>query len=67
MHSVKTYKADAVKSGKFYVVTVHGLPNNVANVTQGLSKTETLHMARDLVALVTDVPIEAVAVDITWK
>ena len=63
---VKTYQVDGVRDGKFYVVTVHGLPNNASNVTQGFSRTEAKAMAIELISIITDVPKAEIAVDITW-
>lgn len=62
----KMYQVDGVKDGKFYVVTIHGLPSNASNVTQGFSKTDAQAMAIDLISIVTGAPKAEIAVTITW-
>lgn len=66
MPNVTTYEADCVRDGKFWVITVKGLPGNSTNVTQGFSRTEVRSMAIELISLVTGNPESEIAVNITW-
>ncbi|WKV74055.1 type II toxin-antitoxin system HicB family antitoxin [Streptomyces sp. PCS3-D2] len=50
-----THKATAERQGRFWVVTIDGLPKGEQNVTQGLTWTEAHENARDLVSLVLDI------------
>jgi hypothetical protein len=51
MAAVNTYKATATREGRWWVVEVDGI-----GVTQGRTVTEAEEMARDLVAVMLDVP-----------
>lgn len=50
-----THKATAERQGRFWVVSIDGLPKGEQNVTQGLTWTEAHENARDLVSLVLDI------------
>ncbi|MET9808824.1 hypothetical protein [Streptomyces halstedii] len=50
-----THKATAERQGRFWVVSIDGLPEAEQNVTQGLTWTEAHENARELVSLVLDI------------
>lgn len=59
---MKTHNATATREGRFWVIDVPGV-----GVTQGRTVAEAREMTRDLIAVMTEVPIEDVVVDIAFK
>jgi hypothetical protein len=51
---VPNYRATAVREGKFWAVTIHGLPVNITPVTQGTTWKEAVHNTAEVVDLVTE-------------
>lgn len=48
---MRNYTATATRNGKWWVVEVHGLPEEYVNMTQGATWAEAQEMAEDLVRL----------------
>lgn len=59
---MKKHKATATREGRFWVIDVPGV-----GVTQGRTVAEAREMTRDLIAVMTDVPVKDVDVDIAFK
>lgn len=57
-----TFKATASREGKYWVVDVKGV-----GVTQGRNATEATAMARDLIAVMEDSPLDNVRVSVEFK
>jgi DNA-directed RNA polymerase specialized sigma subunit len=60
--AVKTYHATAHREDKWWVVEVHGV-----GTTQGRSTAEAQRMATDLVAIMAEVPLDEVRVEIEFE
>jgi DNA-directed RNA polymerase specialized sigma24 family protein len=60
--AVKTYRASAHREGKWWVIDVDGV-----GVTQGRSTAEARRMAADLVAIMLEVPLTQVEVEIAFE
>lgn len=58
---MKTYSATATREGLWWVVEVDGV-----GATQGRTTAEAQRMAADLVAVMEDVPVAEVTVDVTF-
>jgi hypothetical protein len=58
---MKTYRATASREGKWWIIQVDGI-----GATQGRTTTEAQRMANDLVAIMEQVPIEDVHVEIEF-
>lgn len=58
------YKARARHDGDMWVVTIEGLPDNLAAFTQGRTWREAEMMANDCVACLLDVSVESVHVEL---
>lgn len=59
---MKKHEATATREGRFWVIDVPGV-----GVTQGRTVAEAREMTRDLIAVMTDVPVKDVDVDIAFK
>ncbi|HEV2781482.1 MAG TPA: hypothetical protein VGX25_19035 [Actinophytocola sp.] len=59
---MKTYQATARREDRWWVVEVHGV-----GTTQGRSTAEAQRMATDLVAIMKEVPLEDVRVEIEFE
>ncbi len=59
---MKTYPATARREGKWWVVEVDGV-----GATQGRSTAEAQRMAADLVAIMEDVPLDGIDVEIEFE
>jgi len=59
---MKTYDATATREGRWWVVDVPGI-----GVTQGRTTREVERMAADLVAIMLEIPIEQVIVNVTFR
>jgi DNA-directed RNA polymerase specialized sigma24 family protein len=57
-----TYKATASREGKYWVVDIKGV-----GVTQGRNAAEATAMARDLIAVMEDIPLDQVQVSVEFK
>lgn len=51
-----TYRATAVRDGKWYAITIHDLPPHLIGVTQACGLDEAESMARECIALLLEVP-----------
>jgi DNA-directed RNA polymerase specialized sigma24 family protein len=60
--AVKTYNATATREGRWWVVDVPDI-----GVTQGRSSREAERMAADLVAIMLDIPVEQVSVNVDFR
>lgn len=60
------FTASAIWDDPFWVVTVNNLSATGSHVTQGYTREEAQMMAEDLAAIVLDVPITDVKVDLTF-
>jgi DNA-directed RNA polymerase specialized sigma24 family protein len=61
MVAVKSFSATARREGKWWVVDVHGI-----GATQGRTTTEAERMAKDLVAIMEEIPVDTVDVEIEF-
>jgi hypothetical protein len=61
--SMPIYRATARRDGKWWVVSVDGLPAGGTAVTQGRDLDDARHMAQDLVMCLLDVPASEVAIE----
>lgn len=64
MSTPTTYRATAVRDGRWWSVQIHGLPENYAGFTQGRDLDEARAMAREATALLLDVPEDEIAIDL---
>ena len=59
---MKTYNATATREGRWWIVDVPDI-----GVTQGRTTREAERMAADLVAIMLDIPVEQVTVNVTFR
>jgi DNA-directed RNA polymerase specialized sigma subunit len=59
---MKTYPATARREGRWWVVEVEGI-----GTTQGRSTTDAQRMATDLVAVMEDIPLDEISVEIEFE
>ncbi|PSR63982.1 MULTISPECIES: type II toxin-antitoxin system HicB family antitoxin [Nocardia] len=59
-----TYNATATRDGRWWAVEIEGLPPNMVGVTQGRDLEEAKSMAREVVALLLDVPEDEIDIDL---
>ena len=57
-----TYSATAVREGRWWVITVPDI-----GTTQGRSTAEARRMAADMIAVMVEVPLDEVTVEIDWQ
>jgi DNA-directed RNA polymerase specialized sigma subunit len=62
MVAMKTYRATAHREDKWWVVEVHGV-----GTTQGRSTAEAQRMATDLVAVMEEIPLDELSVQIEFE
>ena len=55
MSERRTYKVTATPEGKWWVISIEGLPEGLVGVTQAESEGEIEEMARECIALLLDV------------
>lgn len=61
------YHATATPEGKFWVIKIDGLPDNLTGVTQAMSDLDIEEMTRDCIALLLDVDPGSFDVEIEMK
>lgn len=59
---MKTYNANATREGRWWVVDVPDI-----GVTQGRTTREAERMAADLIAIMLDIPVEQVSVNVAFR
>jgi hypothetical protein len=59
---MRTYRAEAVRDGEFWCIRVPEL----ARTTQARSLDEVEPMARDLIAIMDDIPADSFGLDVTF-
>lgn len=59
------YTATATRSGKYWAVEIHGLPDHCAGFTQGRTWAEAEHMTRDAIAVLLEIPADSFDVTLT--